>query len=65
MFFELNRAPPPQKKIPFMEIRYRAHDVKRLHEECFPKSKLRIASFVLIGLSTVLLASGIVVGISR
>lgn len=65
MAIELNRVLPPRDKIPMLEIRYHFFDVKRLHEERFPKSSVRLASFTLIGLSTGLLAGAIFAEISR
>ncbi len=62
---ELNRVLPPRDRIPMIEIRYHFHDVKRLHEEWFPKSTLRLASFALLGVSTALIAAAILVEVAR
>src|SRR5260370_18668800 len=65
MAIELNRVLPPRDRIPMIEIGHHFHDVKRLHEKWFPKSRLRLASFALIGTSTALVAAGILVEITR
>jgi hypothetical protein len=65
MAIEVNRVLPPRDRIPMVEIRYHFHDVKRLHEEQFPQSSVRLAFFMLMGLSVALLAAAILVEIGR
>jgi len=65
MAIEVNRVLPPRDRIPMIEIRYHFHDVKRLHEEQFLESSLRLAFSMLIGLSVALLAAAILAEIRR
>ena len=64
MAAELNRILPPRKRIPLIEFRYHISKIKRLHEDSFPASTLRVASLVLITVSALLPAAGLVVGIA-
>jgi hypothetical protein len=63
MIVELNRVLPPEKRIPL--IRYREHesDIKRLHGEYFPISRLRVSAYVLLAVFAVLFAVGGVIDV--
>ena len=45
MAMELNRVLPPERRMPLIEIRMHFFEIKRLHEEAFPASRLRAAWF--------------------
>jgi hypothetical protein len=63
MTTELNRVLPPQKRIPLFEFRMHLWEIRNLHEQAFPKSRLRTTSFLLIGLSAALFGVAIIIGI--
>ena len=63
MAVELNRALPQEKKFSILELRMNFHEVKRLHEEIFPVSAIRVTRLALMVSSVITLAAAILVGI--
>jgi hypothetical protein len=63
MAVELNRALPQEKKFSILELRMNFHEVKRLHEEIFPVSAIRVTWLALMVSSVITLAAAILVGI--
>jgi hypothetical protein len=63
MATDLNRILPSQKKIPILELNMRRDQVKRLHEEFFPVSRLRAAWFVLQVASGMTMAAAVVLAV--
>ena len=47
MASELNRVLPRDRRMPLIEIRIHIFEIKRLHEEAFPESRLRTTWFLL------------------
>jgi hypothetical protein len=58
MIVELNRVLPPEKRIPL--IQYREHDIRGLHGQYFPVSRLRVGAFVLMTVFATLVAAGVI-----
>jgi hypothetical protein len=63
MTTDLNKVLPPQKRIPLFEFRMRISEIRDLHEGAFPKSTLRVTSFLLIALSAALFGAAIIIGL--
>jgi hypothetical protein len=53
----------PEKQIPLLESRLRFFELKRLHEDLFPTSTVRNVWFILLAVSTSLLAIGVILAI--
>jgi hypothetical protein len=63
MAIQLNRVLPPNKKFFIIELRQHIHEVKCLHEESFPVSRLRVTWFALVVGSAITIAAAIIVAI--
>ena len=63
MATELNRVLPSQKKVAIFELNMRRHEVKRLHEEFFPVSRLRTTWFVLMVASVMTMAAAVILAV--
>ena len=62
MAAELNRKLPPQKRMSLIRLREHIFDIKRLHGEYFPNSRLRVSALVLINVSAMLVVAGVIAG---
>jgi hypothetical protein len=63
MAVQVNRVLAPEKRIPLIESRLRFFELKRLHEDLFPASTIRTVWFVLLAVSTSLLAIGVMLAV--
>ena len=64
MAAEVNRLLPPERRISLIAYRRRFSEIKQLHEEFFPVSKLRSVALALIVISTFLVAIGVFIEVA-
>jgi len=64
MTIETNKALPPEKRIPLIGAREHFFEIKHLHEELFPISKVRTAWFLSLVASPLILGVALIIGIS-
>ena len=64
MAVQVNRALPPEKRIPPLEFGYRVKEIKRLHEQLYPASEtLRTTSASLMAVAGVLFGIAVLIEI--
>jgi hypothetical protein len=63
MAIEVNRVLPKEKRIPLFEFRYHISEIKHLHEQRFPSSKLRVGWMTLAGVSALIVSVAVILGI--
>jgi len=56
---ELNRVLPAERRMPLIEVRMHYFEIKRLHEEAFPASRLRAAWFLLTVTSILVMVAAV------
>jgi hypothetical protein len=65
MAIELNKALPPDKRIPLIEFRNHIFRIRRLHEDSFPESGLSTTWLVLMVAAALAWASAIIAELIR
>jgi hypothetical protein len=65
MAVELNKVVPSEKRIPLLEYRYHISEIRRLHEEFFPRSMLRTTSSLLTRGAVLIMVVGTVLEIAK
>lgn len=65
MIVDLNKVLPPNKRIPFAFLSSRIPEIRRLHEDTFPKSPLSTAWLILMWVAGIVLGTAIVLEVAK